>query len=351
MFWFDEDLMEEEWSLSAKLFAGLVFNPFSHANTGIDSLFAWFWSRITGKELPNSSGWRAKPEYSGKLGRNDWRLHVDNWEIAVECKFGDGIDIFKDCLQYIDDLRLDYRRVVVVASVSEFSELTKSCINDTEQTPTLIEELKNDNIVLIAWHEIVEAAICRLPTEDAKMLRVWADKVKRNLLPLMPEKRISGDQIASMILEGKIANIPILHRPDGRGRRISTATLEEVCNKRDAPNWVRRCMEGAEQTCLEENLLFEMKRSGWVNIRKKKKSHSVTLFPWRTGVAILISHPTNAQRFPDYSRLEKLELHDLVPDNKNWFPRDRTIGITFRYNKSCKKQHFVDEIIKALRLL
>jgi hypothetical protein len=118
--------------------------------------------------------------------------------------------------------------------------------------------------------------------------------------------------------------------------------------KRDAPDWVRHYIEAVEQICLEKNLVFELKRSGWINIRKKKKSHSVTLFPWRSGVAILISHPTDAQRFPDYSSLDEIELHDIVPDNKNWFPRNRTIGITFRGDKSCKKQHFVNETIRVL---
>jgi len=347
MFWFDEVLKEEEWSLSAKLFAGLVFNPFSLVNAGEDSLFAWFWKRITGSVPSILAGWRAKPEYSGKLGRNDWRLHVDNWEIAVECKFGDGIDIYKDCLQYLDGLPPNYRRIVVVATVSEFSELTKSCKNDAEWAPVLIDELKNGSIVLIAWHEIVEAAIKCLPVEDAKLLRVWADKVTRNSLLLMPKKRVSGFQIASMILEGKVSKIPIVHKPDARGKRGSTATLQEVCIKRNAPNWVRHYLETVEQTCLKKNLVFESKHSGWVNIRKNK-SHSVTLFPLNDGVAILISHPTDAQRFSDYSRLEELEIHNIVPDNKNWFPRDRTIGITFRGSKSCKKQHFVDEIIKVL---
>jgi hypothetical protein len=311
-------------------------------------LFAWFWGRITETKLPDSAGWRAKPEYSGKLGRNDWRLHVDNWEIAVECKFGDGIDIYKDCIQYIDGLPPNYRRIVVVATVSEFSELTKSCKNHAEWTPILMDELKNGSIVLIAWHEIVEAAIKCLPVEDAKLLRVWAEKVKRGLLLLMPKQRISGIQIASMIIEGKVSNIPIVHRPDARGTRVSTATLIEVCMKRDAPDWVRHYIEAVEQICLEKNLVFELKRSGWINIRKKKKSHSVTLFPWRSGVAILISHPTDAQRFPDYSSLDEIELHDIVPDNKNWFPRNRTIGITFRGDKSCKKQHFVNETIRVL---
>ena len=40
MFWNDKDMVEEEWSLSAKLFAGLVFNPFSVTNTCNDPLIS-----------------------------------------------------------------------------------------------------------------------------------------------------------------------------------------------------------------------------------------------------------------------------------------------------------------------
>ena len=137
MFWNDTDMVEEEWSLSAKLFAGLVFNPFSLTNTCDDPLISWFLVRITGDPSLHATSWSAKPEYAGTLGRNDWRLHVGEWQIAVECKFGDGIDIHKDCLIYLEGLCRTHRRVVVVASVSELSELTQDCLKPTKHVSVL----------------------------------------------------------------------------------------------------------------------------------------------------------------------------------------------------------------------
>ena len=145
MFWFDDILKEEEWSLSAKLLAGLVFNPFSTVNTIDNSLFAWFLSRITRGKRLSSSVWIAKPEYAGEFGRNDWRLHVEDWQIAVECKFGDGIDIKKDCLQYFKGLRGEKRCVVVIASVSEFSELTRICSNFSETIDNVKQRIEKKN--------------------------------------------------------------------------------------------------------------------------------------------------------------------------------------------------------------
>ena len=276
---------------------------------------------------------------------------MNKWQIAIECKFGDGIHVQKDCLQYLKGLHPDYHRVVVVASVSELSELTESCLNAIEQTTTLKEKLKKGEVVLIAWHEIIEAAQNRLPKEKSQVLRVWADKVKRGSLQLMPEKRFSGRQIATMILERKTAGIPISHRTDGRNDRRSTATLEEVCNKQRAPEWVRSYMKATEQMCQEEQIVFESKHSGWVNIRKNSKSLSATLFPWFNGIVILISHPKKDQKFSGYSSLETLNLSDIIPKNKNWFPRDRTVGLKFEHTETRGEEKFVNKIKDVLKLL
>lgn len=348
MFWFDSDFVEEEWSLSAKLFAGLVFNPFSVVNTGHSSLFRWFYKQVTGDKLADSAGWRAKPEYMGLLGRNDWRLHIGKWQIAVECKFGDGIDIYGDCLKYLEGMEPDCRRVLVVASVSEFSELTTFCMDETEQVLRLKKNLRGKTVIFLGWHEIVEAAVSRLPTEGAKeILKNWAYKVNRKSLLLMPKDPITGDQAAALILQGKIASIPITHRFDARGDRRPTANIEEVCNKRKAPDWVWNFMAEAQRACSKSNLVFESKRAGWVNVRRTSKSRSVTLFPWENGVAILISHPINVHQFPSYSSLELIGLQGIVPDKEDWFPRDRTIGIVFRSPMEHDKQRFVEEIGRA----
>ncbi|MBN2034588.1 MAG: hypothetical protein JW836_15045 [Deltaproteobacteria bacterium] len=265
MFWCDKDFMEEEWSLSAKLFAGLVFNPFSSVNDASDPLFNWFCNRVIGTELPSLHGWKAKPEYVGGLGRNDWRLQVGTYQIAVECKFGDGIDPYGDCLKYLQGIDPSYGRVVIVASVSEFSELTTVCMDETDQVLRLKEHLRGKTVTFLGWHEIVEAALRRLPTEDAKeIMKNWAYKVNRRSLLLMPKDPITGDQAAALILQSKIANIPITHRLDARGDRRSTATIEEVCNKRNAPDWVWNFMASAQRACSKGNLVFESKRAGWV---------------------------------------------------------------------------------------
>jgi hypothetical protein len=343
MFWFDEILKEEEWSLSAKLFSGLVFNPFSIVNNIDNSLFVWFWKRITGENKLSSQIWRARPEYIGKFGRNDWRLHIENWEIAIECKFGDGIDIKKDCLQYLKALGGEKRCVVVIASVSEFSELTRCCTIFNEITDDLKHKIKEGEVVLVAWHEILEAAMERLPPEKNQILRAWANKVKRNSLLLMPEKRLSGKQTESLIIEGKSADIPITHRTDARGDRKPTSTLEKVCNKRDAPDWVRACIEEVYQMCVNSKFVFEVKKS-WINVRVKQTSRSLTLFPYCNGLALLISHPDDIKRFPAYSHLDKLGLQDIVPINENWFPRARTIGIVLKNCINEDKKIFADSV-------
>ena len=352
MFWCDRDFMEEEWSLSAKLFAGLVLNPFSSVNDGRSSLINWFCNRVIGSELLDLHGWRAKPEYVGELGRNDWRLQVGKYQVAVECKFGDGIDIYGDCLKYLQGLDPTYRRVVVVASVSEFSELTEICVKAPEQFATLKTNLKAKDVVLLAWHEIVEAAIERLPTEGAKkILKDWADNVNRESLRLMPQERLSGDDAAKLILQGRTAGIPITHRTDARGESRPTSTLGEVCKKRNAPEWVCRYMAAVESACSKGNSVFVSKKAGWVDVKKGIKGRSVTLFPWEKGVAILISHPPAGRQFPGYFHLEQLGLHEIVPDSRNWFPRDRTIGLAFTTVKEGDEQHFVEEIMKALSRL
>jgi hypothetical protein len=350
MFWIDKSLSEEEWSLSAKLFAGMVFNPFSLVNTCNNTLFAWFWKKITGNELPKNIGWRAKPEYLGNLGRNDWRLHLEEWQIAIECKFGDGIDIRNDCLKYFNGLNEGFSRVALVASVSELSELTEICQKSSKQVNSLLKKLNNNEVVLIAWHEIVDESIKRLPKIEGEILQTWAYMVKKNTLLLMPEKRISGDQIVSMIKEGKNAGIPFTHKKDARKDRRSTATLEDVCIKQNVPNWVFQYMKSVRQTCIDENLIFETKRSGWVNLRKNKKC-SLTLLPWFSGVAILISHPKDPRLFDSFLSLKDLDLHGIVPDKEEWFPSDRTIGITYKNKESCTKEDFVTTIMNTINLL
>jgi hypothetical protein len=351
MFWFDDILKEEEWSLSAKLFAGLVFNPFSTVNTIDNSLFAWFLSRITKGNRLNPSVWIAKPEYASKFGRNDWRLHVENWQIAVECKFGDGIDINKDCLQYFEDLRGENRCVVVIASVSEFSELTRKCEKSSETVEDLKQRIQKKEVVFITWHEIVDAAIDSLPEEQSKILKVWSEKVKRNSLLLMPKKRISGNQIESLILEGKAADIEITHRTDARKKRESTGNLDEVLSKQGSPEWVCCYVKAVSQMCHSEKFTCLVKKSGWIDIAANKKSRSLTLFPLREGLALLISHPDDSKIFPGYLHLDKLGLQDVVPDRKNWFPRDRTIGVLLKNCEIADKSIFAESIKNLVRYI
>ena len=352
MFWCDKDFMEEEWSLSAKLFAGLVFNPFSSVNDASDPLFTWFCNRVIGTELPSLHGWKAKPEYVGGLGRNDWRLQVGTYQIAVECKFGDGIDPYMDCLKYLQGIDPSYGRVVIVASVSEFSELTGVCAKAPEHAAALKANLKTKKVFFLTWHEIIEAASSRLPAGDAEVLKSWANTVSRGSLLLIPKEheRVPGGRFAKYILEDQSASIPITHRTDARGDWRSTSTLQKVCRKRNAPEWVCSYMEAADLACSKGDLKIEYVKSGWVDVRKGK-SRSVTLFPWEKGVAILITHPADGRHFPGYSRLEALGLQGVVPDRTNWFPQDRTIGLAFTRVGKNGVNYFVAEILRALTLL
>lgn len=326
MFWHHDDFVEEEWSVSAKVFAGLVFNPFSVVNMREDSLFLWFLHHATRELSLSPPCWSAMTEYRGSLGRNDWRLHVDNWRIAVECKFGDGIDPFDDCLQYLEGSS-NHHRVVVVASVSELSELTDTCRASGDEILALKRSIAAGDVRLTAWPEIIDAAIDRLASEQSEILKNWANGTVKNRLELMPSTRISGEEAATLIAQGQSAGISYTH--ESAWKEGPDVAWRAVYSKRNPPAWVRRCLETAWRAFSERPEL-KLKRvpSGWADIKRKSLSYSVTLFPWESGLAVIISHPRKASsEYPSFKRLVDLEADGVVPSNKRHFPRDIALGV------------------------
>ncbi len=354
MFWHHVEFAEHEWSVSAKLFAGLVFNPFSVVNEREDSLFLWFLHRVTGNPSLHPQCWSAIPEYVGELGRNDWRLHVDNWRIAVECKFGDGIDPHEDCLKYLQDLQGNRRRVVVVATDSEFSALTSDCLkNSFHGIPTLKNFMAREDIALLTWAELIEEICSRLPEDASQTVREWASTAERADTKLIPDKRMSGKVYAECIISGKEARIPITHSKDARSMRRPTSDLSSVCKKRKAPDWVREYLEAVNDECGKAGLIFESKCSGWINIRRKRDSHSVTLFPWHEGVAILITHPPDPEKAAKagFRSLAQLVVSEEVPKKKQWFPKVRTQGFEMTAPDQLSRDAFVTKTLCAVDTL
>lgn len=348
MFWHHDDFVEEEWSISAKVFAGLVFNPFSVVNKREDSLFLWFLHRATGDLSLKPRCWSATTEYRGLAGRNDWRLHADKWRIAVECKFGDGIDPFKDCLQYLEDSST-HHRVALVASVSELAELTDICRTTNDKALELKRSIEVGNSRLLAWPDIIDAAIDRFDSEeDAAILKAWADGAVKDDLKLMPDTRISGKEFEELINQERSAGIPYTHDPSWQEGKDKPWDI--VYSVNNPPDWVRRCLEAAWLEFSDRREL-KLKRvlSGWADIKRKSLNYSVTLFPWQGGVAIIISHPRKSKEYPGFSRLVELTVDGAVPTNKRHFPRDRALGVEFL--DPIAEQEFVSRVSEAVSLL
>lgn len=332
MFWLSRNFIEEEWSLSAKLLGGLVFNPFSLPNHPDRQLLKWLVERATGRELSYLPEWQAKPEYQGTLGRNDWRVQVDQATIVVECKFGDGIDPINDCLKYLERPGRSNGSgtwVLVIASVSELAELTQTARASGESCQPLIDAIRNRTVRLMAWHEIVEAS-CRCTADESvkAVLNDWAGSVARNGLRLMPENLASGPQIENMIMEGKASSIAPVHRRDARGERKPTASLKGICEATGTPEWVAQSIEDISEHCSQQGWIFEPKRGNWINIRRRKTSPSVTIIPWSSGVTFVVSHPPGDWSSP-VSLLPMSELQGCrnLPKKPQWFPQNRTIGL------------------------
>ncbi len=328
MFWLNDDFVEEEWSLSAKLLGGLVFNPFSLANHPDPHMFKWFVNRVTCQELADLTDWRAKPEYRGPIGRNDWRVQADQITIIVECKFGDGIDPETDCLQYMMPSGQSRTWMVIVASVSELAELTRIAQGSSEPCRLLREAIQNHTVRLMAWHEIVEA-FCRYITDDSvkTILSRWAASASRNWVRVLPENTVSGIEFEDLIINGKTSNIIPVHRPDARGIRGPTSSLDEVLTGTRFPDWVAQILQRIQEQCSEKCGVFEPKKK-WVNIRRNKTSPSVTIVPWADGVTFVVSHPPKEWRPPSPPLLPMTELKGcrMLPVKESWFPQNRTVG-------------------------
>ena len=331
MFWSNDALREEEWSVSAKLVGGMVLNPFSLANDREDRLVDWFVAKATADTAPRVREWCAQPEYNaGVAGRNDWRVCFDDWQIVIECKLGDGISPQKDCLGYLNGMGGDKRVVVVAGTRDELALLANECAAGAEWAASLRTAIGEKEICLIAWHEIVQATITRVGRQAAEIISAWAERVERRGVRMMPARPISGEEFMKHILNGAHSGVHPNIGKDARGVRRSTAgKLDDVCSVRCAPAWVRELLRLTEEHFGSRHEV-ERQAKGWMNLCKAKSK--LTLFPWDGGIAVLITHPDPRRRQPDGLKpLTELAVNAHVPERPaQWFPRDRTIGVEFR---------------------
>jgi len=273
MFWRSDELRDDEWSVSAKLVGGMLLNPFSLANNCEDRLIDWFVARVTDNQATRLDEWSAQPEYNmGIAGRNDWRVCFREWQVVVECKLGDGISPQKDCLGYLNGLSSERRVVAVAGTMDELAQLANECVAGAAWVTSLRTAIQKREVILIAWHEIVEATIARLPSRAAEIISAWAEQIERRGARMMPVRPISGNEFMNFIICGSHSGLyPNIGR-DARSIRRSTAgSIEEVCSVRCAPIWVRELLELTEQHFRPR---YEVLRqaSGWMNICVEKKN-------------------------------------------------------------------------------
>lgn len=291
-------------------------------NAGPSRLIDWFARRIGVREP--GGAWVAKPEYVGSGGRNDWRLLIDHIQIVVEAKFGDGIDVHEDCLKYL--ATGETSRLVIVASLSEYSELSQALLAGKPVCADFKESLVTGKTKLLSWHELVSEAARRLPSEMAAILLKWGHSVQRRGLSLFPGNEISGAEIEQILLRGGQLPFAIMHTSDARSTRRSTIDFAELLRTTRTPEWACGFLREIQSWCSSHHWTFEPKARGWVNIRFESRP-SMTLIPRDVGIILVVSHPPRDFTSDGLVPLSELKTAHGIPMNANWFPRDRAVGL------------------------